>query len=74
MVFHNNFTDRYSFLTTPDWFELRSKLYADVSKWSPRKTDELFFNFHMPNVGWMDFDVYVNGEKKNKEDYGNQVL
>lgn len=71
MVFHNNFTDRYSFLTTPDWFELRSKLYADVSKWSPRKTDELFFNFHMPNVGWMDFDVYVNGEKKHSVYFSN---
>lgn len=65
MLFHNNFEDRYSWCDTPNWFELKSKLYADICTWEPRKLDEVFFHFKAPNAGWMDFDVYVNGEKKH---------
>lgn len=66
MILHDNFQDRYAECVTPNWFELRSKLYAEVCKWKPRKPDEVFFHFKAPDAGWMDFDVYVNGEKRHK--------
>lgn len=66
MVFHNNFEDRYTFCDTPNWFELKSKLYADMSKWEPRTPDEVFFHFKAPNAGWMDFEVFINGKKKHE--------
>ena len=66
MIFHNNFEDRYSWCNTPNWFQLKSKLYAKVCKWEPREPDKIFFHFKAPDAGWMDFDVYVNGEMKHK--------
>jgi hypothetical protein len=71
MVYHNNFENRFCICDTPNWFELRSRLYAEVSKWVPRKTDELFFKFHKPNCGWMDFDVYVNGAKMHSAHFSS---
>lgn len=66
MVYHNNFEDIYNSCDTPNWFELRSRLYADVSKWEPRTPDEVFFHFKAPNAGWMDIEVFINGEKKHE--------
>ena len=60
MLFHNNFEDRYLWCNTPNWFELKSKLYADICTWKPRKLDEVFFHFKAPNAGWMDYVFLEN--------------
>ena len=66
MAFHENFQEEFIVYYTPKWFKLRSELYAEACEWKPRKPDEIFFHFKNLDAGWMDFDVYVNGEKKHE--------
>lgn len=66
MALHENFQEEFIVYYTPKWFKLRSELYAEACEWKPRKPDEIFFHFKNTDAAWMDFDVYVNGEKKHE--------
>lgn len=64
MIFHPSFCKRkIDICDTPDWFEQRAKLYAEVAKWGYRKPDEIYFGFSDPDSGWIDITIYINGKK-----------
>jgi hypothetical protein len=65
MVFHQNFYKKeyYENVSAPQWFEQRSKLYAEVAKWDSSHIKEIYFDFSEPDCGWMDITIYLDGKR-----------
>lgn len=62
MVLHENFLNPiFDRCVTPLWFSARAKLYADIAEWSQRQPDMLFFELSDPNDGFIDVNIYCNG-------------
>lgn len=48
-----------------DWHKTRSRMYAELARKKDvgAGLDSVFFRLHSPEVGCIDFDVFVNGEE-----------
>jgi hypothetical protein len=55
-----NIIGSYNEFEIPEWLKLKDEAYE---KCASHKLDEISFCFHEPEWGWMDFDVYINGEE-----------
>ena len=49
-----------------DWHEARRRMYAELARKKDigASLDSVFFRLHGPEVGCIDFDVFVNGEER----------